>query len=57
MIVPNFPDGAFVDFILWPQHPLAQLCNDFTLLGFIQVGCLKFHPFLVAIHQIKGFRK
>ena len=33
---------------------LAQLCSDLTLLGFGQVGCLRFHPFLVAIHWIWG---
>ena len=36
---------------------LAQLCNDFTLLGFGQAGCPKFHPFPIVIHQIRGSRK
>ena len=59
----NFPDGTLTDFKLLPQRPLtrrirlAQLCNDFTLLGFGQASCLKFHPFPVAIHRIKGSRK
>ena len=59
----NFPHGTFIESILPPHRPLArrvrlsQICNDFTLLGFNQAGCLKFHPFPVAIHRIKGSRK
>ena len=59
----NFPGGTFIDFILHPQHPLArriqlaQLCNNFTSLGFSQAGCLKFHLFPVAIHRIRGSGK
>ena len=59
----NFPNGTFTNFILPPQRPLArrhllaQLCNDFTSLGFSHVGCLKFHPFPVAIPQSRGSRK
>ena len=58
-----FSGGAFTNFILPPQHPLAwcvwlaQLCNDFTSLGFGQVGWLRFHPFPVAIHYIRGPRR
>ena len=54
---------APTNFVLWPQRPfaqhirLAQLCNDFTSLGFAQVGCLRFHPLPVAYHQIGGSRK
>ena len=62
-IVLDFSNGAFIDFIL-PSHCLitrgawlAQLCNDFTLMGFGQACCLGFHPFPVAIHHIKGSRK
>ena len=59
----NFPNGTFTDFMLPPQcllarHiRLARLCNDFTSLGFGQVGCLKFHLFPVAIHRTRGSRK
>ena len=62
-IVLDFLDGTFTVFIIPPQCPLAwrvrfsQLCKDFTLLGFGQVGCLRFHLFPIAIHQIRGSRK
>ena len=62
-IVLDFPDGTFTHFILPPQCPLAwhvrfaQLCDNFTSLGFGQTGRLMFHPFPVAIHQITGSRK
>jgi hypothetical protein len=59
LIAPNFMDDVFTDFILWPQCPLArrvrlaQLCNDLSSIDFGQACCLMFHPFPVAIHQIK----
>ena len=62
-IIPNLPDGAFIDFILPPQSPfvqrvwLAQLCNNFTSLDFSQAGCLRFHMCPLAIHRIRRSKK
>ena len=53
-IISNYPDGTFTIFVLPPHRPLArrvqfaQLCNDFTSLGFGQARCLRFHPFPIA---------
>ena len=60
-IVPNFPNGASLTSY---SRSTARLLGVFsllnfviTLLGFGQVGCLKFHPFPVAIHRIVRSRK
>ena len=58
-IIPDFLDGAFTDFKIPSQRPLArriqlaQLCNDFTSLGFGQAGALRFIRFPLRFIESK----